>query len=169
MSTILILNGSPRLNGNTYSLIETFKRGVSKNNNEIIQYNLAFMNVHDSIGNHDDLIEDDMKQILSSLDKADYVVFASPLYFFSFSGYLKNVIDRLSSYKGKKKLILLVAMASSDPNILEPLIQQTKLICSHLEWEFGGMAYLPSCKEINDHKNHLGELEKAFQMGLKIE
>ncbi len=167
MSNILILNGSPRLNGNTYSLIESFKSGAEKNN-KIVQYNLAFMNIHDSVGYHDELIEDDMKEILSSLDKADYVVFATPLYFFSYSGYLKNVIDRLSSYKGKKKLLLFISMASSDPKNLEVILEETKYICSYLEWDFKEYCFLPSCKELNDYKSHSSELEKPYQLGLSI-
>lgn len=167
MPNILILNGSPRLGGNTYSMIESFKSGAEKNN-KIVQYNLAFMNIHDSVGYHDELIEDDMKQILSSLDESDYVVFATPLYFFSYSGYLKNVIDRLSSYKGKKKLLLFVSMASCDSKSLDVILEETKRICTYLEWDFEGFAYLPSCKELNDYKNHSSELEKPYQLGLSI-
>ncbi len=169
MANILILNGSPRLRGNTYSLIESFKRGAEKGNNKIFQFNLAFMNIHDSIGNGDQLIDDDMKEIFAKLDECEYVIFASPLYFSSFSGYLKNAIDRLHSYeKEGKKLLVFISMASSEKSSLNPLLEQSKLISKYLKWSFEELVYLPSCLGKNDHNEHLAELEKPFQIGLSI-
>ena len=85
MAKILILNGSPHLKGNTSAMVDSFLAGAKKAQNEVVVYNVAFMNIHDSIGFQDELIHDDMNQIEKSLLSSDYVVLASPLYFFSFS------------------------------------------------------------------------------------
>ena len=171
MSNILILNGSPRLNGNTMAMIESFKKGIQKNCNHFSAYNLAFMNVHDSVVNDNEMIKDDMEGIYKSLRESQYVVFASPLYFYSFSGYLKNAIDRLSNVKEieDKKLIVFVSMGSSDVSSLEPLKEQCRLIAKHLKWELISFLYLPECIKPSDYQKHIAELEKPFQLGLSIE
>lgn len=40
MSKIIILNGSPRLHGNTAGLIDTFKQNAEKRGHEITLFNL---------------------------------------------------------------------------------------------------------------------------------
>lgn len=170
MANVLILNGSPTLDGNVVAMLDSFKRGLEKNNNKIIQYNIAYMNVHDSIGVGSETINDDMNQIVLSLKEAEYVVFASPLYFYSFSGYLKNVIDRLAGIEDieNKKLIVLVAMASDNQMSLKPLQEQSKLIADHLAWQLIDFQFLSACEGSKDYLAHLNELEKQFQLGLSI-
>lgn len=170
MAKVLIINSSPHLTGNTVAMIDSFKHGLEKNNISFTQYNIAFMNIHDSIGTNSEEIDDDMQRIYPALRESEYVLFASPLYFYSFSGYLKNFIDRLSKVQSieKKKLIVFIPMASDNKDVIKPLYEQTKLICNHLSWELLDFVYLPSCVNQKDYLNHLSELEKAFQIGLKI-
>lgn len=169
MAKILILNGSPHLEGYVSSMIETFKSGVNKNDNEIIQYNLAFMNIHDSIGENYP-IHDDMEKISNSLFETDYVIFASPLYYFSFSAYLKCVIDRFQTLEnmGGKKLLCFISMGSNDETIISPLREQTKLIANHLKWDLKEFLYIKGCKKPTNIEEHIGELERFYQVGLKI-
>lgn len=149
-------------------MIETFKAALTKNNVQCIQYNLAFMNIHDSIG-EDYPIHDDMEKINTSLDECDYVVFASPLYYFSFSGYLKCAIDRLSpSNNTSKNLACLISMESDDENILTPLKEQSKLIASCLSWNLLSFLYIKDCKKPTKLDEHVAELERVYQLGLKI-
>lgn len=167
MANVLILNGSPHLEGYVSSMIETFKAALEKNDVHYIQYNLAYMNIHDSIG-EDYPIHDDMEKINASLDECDYVVFASPLYYFSFSGYLKCAIDRLISNNPNKNLICLVSMESDDQNILDPLKEQSKLIASSLNWNLLSFLYIKGCKKPTKLDLHVAELERVYQLGLKI-
>lgn len=182
MAKVLILNGSPRLRGNTNALIESFKKGLAKGDNEIVTFNVAFMKIHDSIDNGGYpeeyqgkacLIQDDMLQIEPHLEEADVVVFASPLYFYSFSGYLKNVIDRLDtsflpgSLSGKK-LIVMLAFSGEDLSSLEPVKEQSRLIVEHLGWDLFSFLSLPGVKKAKDYEQHLNQLETAYQLGLKI-
>ncbi len=167
MANVLILNGSPHLEGYVSSMIETFKAALEKNDVRYIQYNLAYMNIHDSIG-EDYPIHDDMEKISASLDECDYVVFASPLYYFSFSGYLKCAIDRLISNNMNKNLICLISMESDDQSILDPLKEQSKLIASSLNWNLLSFLYIKGCKKPTKLDEHVAELERVYQLGLKI-
>ncbi len=169
MAKILILNGSPHLEGYVSAMIETFKSGLAKNKNEVVQYNLAFMNIHDSIGENYP-IHDDMEQISKSLEETDYVIFASPLYYFSYSGYLKCTIDRFQNLTNidNKKLLCFISMGSSDETIIQPLREQSQLIADHLKWKLVEFLYLKGCKKPTNIQEHVSELERFYQAGLKI-
>ena len=47
---IIVLNGSPRENGNTASLIKEFKIGAEENGNEVKVFNLQNMNINPCLG-----------------------------------------------------------------------------------------------------------------------
>lgn len=105
MSDIIILNGAPKRNGNTSQLIDKFKQGAQTSNN-IHEFYLENMKIkgcmdcqycrrqENGIRNpcvHDD----DMKEIYEAFIDADVVVLASPIYWWTITGTLKQAIDRL--------------------------------------------------------------------------
>ena len=67
---------------------------------------------------------DDMEKIFPEIEQADMIVFASPLYFFSWPTQLKSVIDRLYPYTVEKsersltgkECVLLLAAATDVEN-----------------------------------------------------
>ena len=100
MKNILILNGSPRRNGRTNKLVNSFIKGAEVNN-EIIQFHIYDMDIKGCKGcescrrNGHCIQKDDMGQIYEAFRNADVVVFASPVYFWTITGPLKTVTDRL--------------------------------------------------------------------------
>ena len=100
MKNILILNGSPRRNGKTNKLVNSFIKGAEVNN-EIIQFHIYDMDIKGCKGcescrrNGHCIQKDDMDQIYEAFRNADVVVFASPVYFWTITGPLKTVTDRL--------------------------------------------------------------------------
>ena len=100
MKNILILNGSPRRNGRTNKLVNSFIKGAEVNN-EIIQFHIYDMDIKGCKGcescrrNGHCIQKDDMDQIYEAFRNADVVVFASPVYFWTITGPLKTVTDRL--------------------------------------------------------------------------
>ncbi|MEI0518198.1 flavodoxin family protein [Brachyspira murdochii] len=103
MKKILILNGSPRINGNTAALIEEFIKGAKLNGNDIIKFDLDKMNIHGCKGclkggkdkESPCTQKDDMLKIYPHYKEADILVLASPMYYWAFSAQLKTAIDRL--------------------------------------------------------------------------
>ncbi len=100
MKNILILNGSPRKNGKTNKLVNSFIKGAEVNN-KIIQFHIYDMEINGCRGcescrhNGHCIQKDDMDQIYEAFINADVVVFASPVYFWTITGPLKTVTDRL--------------------------------------------------------------------------
>lgn len=100
---IVILNGSPRPNGNTSCLIDAFSEGAQAAGHVLTRFDLRSMNIHPCIGcmkggRHPSgpcVQNDDMNLIYPVFTEADVVVLASPLYYWTVSGLLKMAFDRL--------------------------------------------------------------------------
>lgn len=114
--SIVILNGSPRKNGNTTALTAEFTRGAKESGNTVTEFYLNEMNIHGCLGccrggkNPESpcVQKDDMEKIYPVYKSADIVVLATPLYYWTVSGQLKTAFDRL------------FAVAECDPNYANP-------------------------------------------------
>lgn len=103
LKQIIILNGSPRKNGNTRKLIRAFTEGAQSKGHAIKEFYLNGMNIHGCIGclnagrNPESpcSVKDDMDEIYLAFAVCDTVVFASPIYFWAVTGQLKTASDRL--------------------------------------------------------------------------
>lgn len=100
---ILVLNGSPRPNGNTAALVEAFVEGAKENGHEItvapvcqkkIAGCLACEYCHTK-GEGRCIQQDDMQEVYPILSEAEMIVLASPVYYHSFTGQLQCAINRI--------------------------------------------------------------------------
>ena len=100
---IVILNGSPRRNGNTTSLTAQFIRGAREVGNTVTEFFLDSMDIHGCkgcFGGHSSrecpcAQRDDMDKIYPAVKESDVVVLATPLYYWNMSGQIRTAIDRL--------------------------------------------------------------------------
>ncbi len=104
MKNVLILAGSPRIGGNSDLLCDEFARGAREAGHKVTKINVVHHRVLPCIGcyycnshNGECNIRDDMPTILQKMVRADVLVLASPVYFYSISAQLKTVIDRTIS------------------------------------------------------------------------
>jgi multimeric flavodoxin WrbA len=121
MARILILNGSPRKNGKTASLIRAFTQGAEASGNEIKELYLQDMKIGGCLAcegcqrNGGTCVQkDDMQIVSEAFLFADVIVFASPQYWGTITGQLKIVIDRLyavlfGSPKVKQFVVIMTA------------------------------------------------------------
>lgn len=108
MKKILILNGSPRKNGKTTSLVKAFIEGAESAGNEVKEFYLQGMNIGGCLaceacsrnGGHCSQ-KDDMDQINEAYLWADVIVFASPMFWGTISGQLKTAVDRLYAVQNR--------------------------------------------------------------------
>lgn len=108
MKKILILNGSPRKNGKTNSLVKAFTEGAESAGHEVRDLYLTGMNIHGCLAceacsrNGGTCVQrDDMDRVNEAYEWADVVVFASPMFWGTFSGQLKTTVDRLYAVQNK--------------------------------------------------------------------
>lgn len=100
---ILILNGSARAHGNTSTLTAAFKRGAEEAGNDVVELPVGRMAIRGCLGceychgrGHGEcIIRDDEKEVKEEMQKADMLVLASPIYFFSPSAQLEAAIQRM--------------------------------------------------------------------------
>ena len=99
---ILVLNGSPRLNGNTMHMVKAFKKGAEDAGHSVDIENVAHMNIHGCLAceycrTKEKAVcvqKDDMQKLYQQILEADMLVFASPIYYFTLSAQLQSVIHR---------------------------------------------------------------------------
>ena len=178
MGRIVILNGSPRKDGNTSRLVEAFCEGA-KEQNEVEIISVAGYEVHPCIGcnscfkseGNRCFRQDDMQQIYEKLAEADALVIASPGYFYGISAQLKAVADRLhtplrNSFKIKKTALLLVAGAGGD-FVFNSIKEQYRLIVKFFNLTDAGTVTVTGVREKGDINGNPA-LKKAYELGKSI-
>lgn len=173
---VLILTGSPHIDGTTAQLAAKFEEGAREANHTVTKLNTAALDLHPCRAckycrSHEGqcVQKDGMEQIYPALLAADAIVFVSPLYYFGFSAQIKMAIDRFycvhSKLRGKKiKSVLLSAGSDKDDWAMYGLVANYKTMLRHMEWECHGfvtaMGY--SNKESIQNTVHL---EDAYHLG----
>lgn len=179
MSQILVIVGSA-LQGNTDRLSESFIKGAKDAGNEVMKIVLN-KNISGCLGcgacqhnGHQCALKDDMQNYYSLFEKADTLVFASPLYFWSISGRLKSFIDRLYAVSTNdeyphKNTVLLMTSGSQGFYAFEQAVSFYRFYTNALGWSDKGMVLAGGCRgEVG--KKYIDEkyLQKAYQLGKNI-
>ena len=180
MKKIIILNGSPRLNGNTAALTEQFRKGAEEAGNTVTEFHLPKMKIGGCLGcwqggkdpAHPCVQQDDTEKIYPLYCEADVVVLASPLYYWFISGHLKNAFDRL------------FAIAECDPDYRNPRKESVLIMAAegagfeesehwydhlekHIGWKSLGKVLCGWVTQPGDIEGK-PELKKAYELGRSI-
>ncbi len=103
---VLILNASPRKNGNTKKIVNAYINEHSFDN--VVQMDLIDLNIGHCIGclacskTGECPFNDDMQILYEAVDKADFIVFSTPVYFNSMTSIGKVAIDRFQRNYAKR-------------------------------------------------------------------
>lgn len=128
---ILVLNGSPRPNGNTAAMVSTFREAAEEKGHQVVVFNVCKMNIKGCLaceychgkGHGACVQKDDMQEVYDALKDTEMIILASPIYYHGISGQLKCVIDRLYSalYPTAPRTLKKVAMflSSGDPEMYD--------------------------------------------------
>lgn len=182
---ILIIDGSPKKRGNTSKLVEWFSEGARSSDGKVEVIRAASLKSKSNgcvscrkcqkIKEYECVINDDVKQVLRKIAKADAIVFATPLYFYGPSAQLKMVIDRMFSlYKwdnsadtfetplmGKTMVLLLSAYEDIGLDIVE---RSFKLIADYSGMKFRSLI-VPDAGESAEIEKIKGIKKKAYDLG----
>ncbi len=178
---IVILNGSPRKNGNTSELVRSFTEGAVQAGNEVTAFFLNGMDIHGCrgcFGGHSSrecpcVQKDDMAQIYPAVREATVIVLASPLYYWNLSGQLRTAFDRLFALEeGDGNLLrghdrssaLLMSAAGSG---FEDAVSYYDHLMEHLKWQNLGHVLAGGSKNCGDVKD-TPAIQEAFALGKSI-
>ena len=121
MKKVIVVTSSPRKNGNSETLANSFAEGAKAAGNEVLQVAVRDLGLQFCTGcmfcqSHDRcVLGDGMNALYSKFENADVLVFATPVYYYAVSGQLKTFLDRLNPLyprKNKFKEVYLIATAA---------------------------------------------------------
>ncbi|GFI62011.1 2-amino-4-deoxychorismate dehydrogenase [Clostridiales bacterium] len=177
---ILIITGSPRVDGNSDRLADAFIDGAVYAENNVVRFDAGRMNIGGCKACDTCFtkraacsVSNGFNTIAAEIEKSDVIVFVTPMYWFSFTSQIKDVIDKFYSFSraGKdisgKESILIVCGGTADKGDFEGIITTYNLILNHLKWENLGVLTVPNVNEKGEVKA-TGALEKAEEMGKNI-
>ena len=157
---ILVLTGSPRKGGNSDQLADAFIAGAQQAGHTTVKYVTANKKIKGCKACNSCFSKgaacsfpDDFNELAPLVEEADMIVFATPLYWFSFPAQMKAAIDKFHSFSiGGKRLkiqecALLVCGADPDPSCHEGIVASYKLIARHMKWRDGGTIVVPGVYE----------------------
>ena len=180
LKNILVITGSPRINGNSDLLADAFIKGAKSQGHTVTKFEAAKKTISGcracgrcwSQGNAC-ILRDAFSELEPLVESADVLVLVSPLYWFSLSAQIKAVIDRLNAYDAPncprplkiKESLLLTCAAGSDE--FDGLVNTFKHISKYLRCNITGILTVPNVKEKGDIQK-TDALLQAELLGVKL-
>lgn len=175
----LALLGSPRKDGNTASLLDSFIAGAESKGHSTRMVRLHEKRIEycngcgycKREGSGRCVHDDDMTELYRDILAADAVVQAFPVYWWTMPAQTKVFQDRLYaldySLLSGKKFYLLSTYMDEDPNSGFAIAESSfREICSYLRMDFAGS--LGVCSGAGPVRENREALDRAFLMGAGI-
>ena len=153
---ITVITGSPRKNGNTFAMVDSFIKAAESKGHEVVRFDAAMMKIG---GCHACMtcfktgkacsFDDDFNIIAPHIFDADAVVYAMPLYWYSIPAQIKGVIDRIFSFYvaekdiAGKKCGIIACCEEHDPTMMDGITLPLKRTFDLLKWNLVGEVCIP--------------------------
>ncbi len=178
MKKVLLIRASARKSGNSNLLSDQFAAGCQAAGHSVTNIFLADYKIQMCLGcygceTHGACYQhDDMARLLPLLHRADVIVFATPVYFYSMAGQLKTFLDRTMPLYFKsclpKDVYLLTASESPDPSAVEGTLEGIHgWIRCFSSITFKGGIYGLGVLKCGDIRGH-AELDAAYALGKEV-
>ncbi len=148
---IVVITGSPRLRGNSNALAEAFIRRAGCYGYKVLRFDAANMTLSGCnackccyTAGRACISDDDFNLIASRIETADAVVFALPVYWFSFPAQIKCVIDKFHAFLAGgrdvagKRFCFMTCCAEGDDEVLCGVVRPLELMARLLGWRMVG-------------------------------
>lgn len=170
---VTVINASPRKNGNTAKLIDVFLKDCPC---LIDIYNMYDEKITPCMAcNHCEktgkCINSDTEKIIESIFSSDYIIFASPIYCYSFPAPMKAFLDRLQPYYSderyknpafNRKGFVLATCGKSGTFSIDVIEKQSRIAFIELSASFEGI-YLFSDTDKKSALHH-DEISKVREL-----
>ncbi|VBB04899.1 nadph-dependent fmn reductase [Lucifera butyrica] len=177
---ILVLTGSPRKGGNSDQLADAFIAGAQQAGHTVVKYVTADKKIKGCIACYTCFskgtacsIPDDFNDLAPLVENADMIVFATPIFWFSFPMQLKAAFDKFFSFLiGQKTLkikdcALLACAGDKSETCFEGLVTTYKQVAGHMGWKDSGTILVPGLMAKDDILKTDG-LKRAEELGKNI-
>ena len=188
MATILAVSSSPRRNGNSELLVQSFTRGLKEEGWEIntIRINkLKFLPCQACdrcAATGECVIKDDMQSIYPQVASANAMLLATPIYFGSMSAQLKMFIDRFQCWwhakynlnnpkvklNEKRPGFFLSVGALKNKEYYVNALEVVKVFFHVINYHYYDCLCYEGIDEKGEIKSHPDALEKAYAAGRRF-
>lgn len=145
---ILILQGSPRANGNTAWMAEEYKKAAEAAGHQVTIVDVAKKKINGCLaceychtkGDGACIQKDDMQELYPLMNEAEVLVLAAPIYYFTLCAQIQAPVQRMYCVNKPakvKKMALL--MSSYSPNVYDGAIGEYRGICNYWQVENMGV------------------------------
>jgi multimeric flavodoxin WrbA len=184
---ILAIAGSPRLEGNSTSLLRVALHEAAERGHEVELLHAVKLGVRPCMAcdackrGHACVVKDAMLEVYAGLEEADVLVIATPVHFYSVSGWLKPVVDRcyaLFDAGGEpriargKRLFVITAQQDAEPADGQATVRQLARSFAWLGMELQGSLTAAGLDQPDDYQDRPELMEAARRLlvdGLKTE
>jgi len=186
---VLGLFGSPRRGGNTDLLLEEMLKGAQSQGAEIERIFLSQLNISpcqecrkcEVSGNC--VIDDEMQEIYPRLTKANFIILASPIFFYSVTAQTKVLIDRCQTLWARKYVLkqqplnkeiinrkgwFISVGGTKGSNLFKGAVLTVRYFFDAIDVEYNGELLFHRIDEKGAIKKHPTALKKAFRMGRQL-
>ncbi len=178
---VIILNGSPRIKGNTRILLKEFESGCIDN---MEGTNIEFIDLSNKSVKPCEACDacqktavcihkDDTNTLMKSLTEADTIIFGTPVYWWGMSAQLKTMVDKFYTWQGldykvpdKQIGIITVGGAAVGDEQYKLISDQFKCISNFLKWDirFDESFSAYDAGEILDDHDALKKVESLYKV-----
>ncbi len=158
---ILVLTGSPRRNGNTFAMVDSFTKEAEAKGHDVKRIDCAFMKVGGCTAcsacyksGKPCCQDDDFNKIADDILDADAIMFAAPVYWYTWPAQIKAVIDRMFSFcvGGKEKIFdkevgLIACCEEHEIEILDGIRIPYERTAKLMKWTSVGEVLIPGVLE----------------------
>ena len=138
---VLIINGSPRPGGNTEAMCNAFRQGAEAAGHTVDTVNAGRMDIGGcraceychTKGEGRCIQQDGMQQIYPLIAEAEFIVLASPVYYFAPAAQLQAVIQRFYAImRPEKTRRMAMLLSSGSPGVYNAAVCQYKDMLSYM-------------------------------------
>lgn len=144
---ILVLNGSPRVEGNTSAHVAAFAEGAQSAGHQVTVIQVGTKKISGCMdcgycrgrGNNTCAIMDDMQQVYQAMENADMIVIASPIYHWSLTGQMQSTITRFYAPRFPRAKKYALILSSGSNGVYDAPISQMRSVVSYFGAELVGI------------------------------
>lgn len=179
MSRIVLLTGSPRRNGNSIRMANAFEEAAARLGHSVDRFDTAQMQVSGCLacdGCYRNgipcAVDREYNKVASALDKADGLVIATPVYWYTYPAQLKNVMDHWYSLcvAGRdlngKKAALMACCEDDDITAFDSMVNSFRKSMALLRADIVGEILIQNVHRIGDIDKTDGPERAAKLAGL---
>ena len=145
---ILILQSSPRANGNTAWMAEVYKNAAEAAGHEVTLVNVSKKKIAGCLaceychskGNGACIQQDDMQELYPLMAEAEVLVLAAPIYYFTMNAQIQAPIQRMYCVNSPAKVQKMALLLSSySPGVYDGAKAEYRDICNYWKAEDTGI------------------------------